>query len=232
MSRDVGDPNERIRLRLGRRPPQTPDSEQAKVLATENASDPTTQNVIEGNTPTTEPASMPASQVVEQLSNQPLNSPDSQVLNVAALQQPDMLEVQQVNTGTTLPSDNLDDTPADKVDSQGVNGPTHRQAKRQKRKHANKLTGEPATVLAVSLTSKSTSQQVSEPTAIKKKDREQQAVYLSPEQRMLLKFLAPLENRELSDIVADALDLYFEQSPYKQVLQMILQAQQQHEIDH
>src|SRR6266496_1517883 len=89
--------------------------------------------------------------------------------------------------------------------------------------HVNKVTSQQVSNL--------TSQRVNESAMTKKKDREQQAVYLSPEQRMLLKFLAPLENRELSDIVADALDLYFEHSPYKQVLQMVLQAQQQHEVE-
>ncbi len=231
MSRNVDDPNERIRLRLGRRPSQTPDSEQPEVPATENVNGPTTQNVIEGGASTTEQASMPASQGVEPSNSQPFNSPDVQVLNMAARQQSDMLEMQQVSTETPLQSDTSDGILADKIDSQSVSSSTRQQTKRQKRKPVNKSTGELATVSDIPLTSNSASQQVSKSTATKKKDREQQAIYLSSEQRMLLKFLAPLENRELSDIVADALDLYFEQSPYKQVLQMVLQAQQQHEIE-
>ncbi len=239
MSRNVDDPNERIRLRLGRRSSQTPDSEQPEVLTPENVRGPATQDTTVESTPTIEQSDRLTSQVAKQQNNQSSNIPNSQLLNTTPNQRSNMLETEQVNIETPLQADSPDSEPVAKLNNQSVNVSTPQQAKSRTRKQSNKSTSqqsnqptrEHTAMLTNSLTSNLTSQRVNESAMTKKKDREQQAVYLSPEQRMLLKFLAPLENRELSDIVADALDLYFEHSPYKQVLQMVLQAQQQHEVE-
>jgi hypothetical protein len=57
--------------------------------------------------------------------------------------------------------------------------------------------------------------------------RTSQVSYLAADQRQTLKVLTALEGREISDLISDALELYFDQSPYKVVIPMILAVKEQ-----
>lgn len=230
-SRESGNPAERARMKFGKKGAGESTGQVADTLDVEQVNTVASQPADVSHITTSSEVNVPVSQVVDDETGQKVNASTTLPADELTTQQVSEKDREQASMSAPQLTDEQQlevDKPPQEQSSLSTSQPSHELAPQQEsylaRIPAKKSTSQPA--------NENVSQTVKEPTTKRTRksreggeDREQQAIYMTAEQRRLLRALVFLEERDISDIMGDALSLYAEQSPHKAVIPMVLAAQ-------